>query len=283
MIPIGLAIFIIAVAITRYVSVGSLFVAWYIPVNTLVFHWLDGKNPLFLHMMILSLLFTVLAYVQHRQNIVRLFHGAENKMGAKKEEREKIILDTLSQVGMAPMFLDRYPHQLSGGQRQRIIIARCLVVTPKIIFADEPISALDVSLQAQVINMLMDLQDKYKLSMLLIAHDLAVVRQIADQIKIMYFGEIVESAPSSEIYKNAQHPYTKVLLKAAPSISKGLEDAGFDIDLKPGDIPDPAKPMPGCPFCTRCIYADERCMKERPEETEVSPGHTVRCHKAGQI
>lgn len=200
-----------------------------------------------------------------------------------KEEREKIILDTLSQVGMAPMFLDRYPHQLSGGQRQRIIIARCLVVTPKIIFADEPISALDVSLQAQVINMLMDLQDKYKLSMLLIAHDLAVVRQIADQIKIMYFGEIVESAPSSEIYKNAQHPYTKVLLKAAPSISKGLEDAGFDIDLKPGDIPDPAKPMPGCPFCTRCIYADERCMKERPEETEVSPGHTVRCHKAGQI
>ena len=179
-----------------------------------------------------------------------------------KEEREKIILDTLSQVGMAPMFLDRYPHQLSGGQRQRIIIARCLVVTPKIIFADEPISALDVSLQAQVINMLMDLQDKYKLSMLLIAHDLAVVRQIADQIKIMYFGEIVESAPS---------------------ISKGLEDAGFDIDLKPGDIPDPAKPMPGCPFCTRCIYADERCMKERPEETEVSPGHTVRCHKAGQI
>ena len=102
-----------------------------------------------------------------------------------KEEREKIILDTLSQVGMAPMFLDRYPHQLSGGQRQRIIIARCLVVTPKIIFADEPISALDVSLQAQVINMLMDLQDKYKLSMLLIAHDLAVVRQIADQIKIM--------------------------------------------------------------------------------------------------
>ena len=99
----------------------------------------------------------------------------------------------------------------------------------------------------------------------------------------MYFGEIVESAPSSEIYKNTQHPYTKVLLKAAPSISKGLEDAGFDIDLKPDDIPDPAKPMPGCPFCTRCIYADERCMKERPEETEVSPGHTVRCHKAGQI
>ena len=199
----------------------------------------------------------------------------KDEIKAKVEEAARILdLEKL---------LDRKPKALSGGQRQRIIIARCLVVTPKIIFADEPISALDVSLQAQVINMLMDLQDKYKLSMLLIAHDLAVVRQIADQIKIMYFGEIVESAPSSEIYKNAQHPYTKVLLKAAPSISKGLEDAGFDIDLKPGDIPDPAKPMPGCPFCTRCIYADERCMKERPEETEVSPGHTVRCHKAGQI
>ena len=199
----------------------------------------------------------------------------KDEIKAKVEEAARILdLEKL---------LDRKPKALSGGQRQRIIIARCLVVTPKIIFADEPISALDVSLQAQVINMLMDLQDKYKLSMLLIAHDLAVVRQIADQIKIMYFGEIVESAPSSEIYKNAQHPYTKVLLKAAPSISKGLEDAGFDIDLKPGDIPDPAKPMPGCPFCTRCIYADERCLKERPEETEVSPGHTVRCHKAGQI
>ena len=200
-----------------------------------------------------------------------------------QEEREARMRQVLSMVNIQPDYLMRYPHEFSGGQRQRIIIARCLVVTPKIIFADEPISALDVSLQAQVINMLMDLQDKYKLSMLLIAHDLAVVRQIADQIKIMYFGEIVESAPSSEIYKNAQHTETEGLLKAAPRIGKGLEDAGFDIDLKPGDIPDPAKPMPGCPFCTRCIYADERCMKERPEETEVSPGHTVRCHKAGQI
>lgn len=200
-----------------------------------------------------------------------------------QKERERIILDTLSQVGLTPMYLDRYPHQLSGGQRQRIVIARCLVVTPEIIFADEPISALDVSLQAQVINMLMDLQEKYKLSMLLIAHDLAVVRQIADRIMIMYFGQIVESAPSKEIYKNAQHPYTKVLLKAAPSISKGLEGAGFDIDLKPGDIPDPAEQIQGCPFCSRCIYADEHCMKVRPEEKEIAPGHMVRCHKAGQI
>lgn len=199
------------------------------------------------------------------------------------KEREKIILNVLEQVGLAPMFLERYPHQLSGGQRQRVVIARCLVVTPEIIFADEPISALDVSLQAQVINMLMDLQEEYHLSMLLVAHDLAVVRQIADKIMIMYFGKIVEYAPSKEIYKNAQHPYTKVLLKAAPSISKGLEDAGFDIALKPGDLPDPANPPKGCPFCTRCIYADERCMNEKPEQTMVSENHMVMCFKAGEV
>lgn len=194
-------------------------------------------------------------------------------------EREKIILSVLEQVGLAPMFLERYPHQLSGGQRQRVVIARCLVVTPEIIFADEPISALDVSLQAQVINMLMDLQEKYHLSMLLVAHDLAVVRQIADKIMIMYFGNIVEYAPSKEIYKNAQHPYTRVLLKAAPSISKGIEDEGFNIDLKPGDLPDPANPPKGCPFCTRCIYADEKCMNEKPVPTMISENHMVMCHK----
>lgn len=200
-----------------------------------------------------------------------------------REEREKIILNVLGQVGLAPMFLERYPHQLSGGQRQRVVIARCLVVTPEIIFADEPISALDVSLQAQVINMLMDLQEEYNLSMLLIAHDLAVVRQIADRIMIMYLGCIVESAPGKEIYKNALHPYTKVLLKAAPSISKGLKDTGFEIDLKPGDLPDPANPPKGCPFCTKCIYADEKCMNEKPLPKMVTENHMVMCHKAGEI
>ena len=229
----------------------------------------------------IAMVFQNYALYPHMTVFDNMAFGLKLRKVPKDEIKKKV--EEAAKILDLEKLLDRKPKALSGGQRQRIIIARCLVVTPKIIFADEPISALDVSLQAQVINMLMDLQDKYKLSMLLIAHDLAVVRQIADQIKIMYFGEIVESAPSSEIYKNAQHPYTKVLLKAAPSISKGLEDAGFDIDLKPGDIPDPAKPMPGCPFCTRCIYADERCMKERPEETEVSPGHTVRCHKAGQI
>lgn len=195
------------------------------------------------------------------------------------KKRSEIILNVLKQVGLAPMYLDRYPHQLSGGQRQRVVIARCLVVTPEIIFADEPISALDVSLQAQIINMLVDLQDEYNLSMLLIAHDLAVVRQIADRIMIMYLGKIVESAPSNEIYKNAQHPYTKVLLKAAPSISKGLYGAGFSTDMKPGDLPDAANAPKGCPFCTKCLYADKRCMNEKPKAVMVSKDHMVACHK----
>jgi len=194
--------------------------------------------------------------------------------------REKTIQEVLEQVGLAQMFLERYPHQLSGGQRQRAVIARCLVVTPEIIFADEPISALDVSLQAQVINMLMDLQEQYHLSILLVAHDLAVVRQIADRIMIMYLGNIVESAPSKEIYKNAGHPYTKVLLKAAPSIKKGIEGAGFAMDLKPGDLPDPANPPKGCPFCTRCTLADERCISDKPEPVMISEGHMVMCHRA---
>ena len=196
------------------------------------------------------------------------------------KERKKKILEVLEQVGLDPMYLERYPHNLSGGQRQRVCIARCLVVTPEIIFADEPISALDVSLQAQIINLLMDLQSEYNLSMLLVAHDLAVVRQIAEKIMIMYLGTIVEYAPSKEIYNNAKHPYPNVLLKAAPSIKKGLNDSGFDIDLKPGDLPDPANAPKGCVFCTKCTKADARCMKEKPQPVMVSEGHMVLCHKA---
>jgi oligopeptide/dipeptide ABC transporter ATP-binding protein len=201
--------------------------------------------------------------------------------GVKSESVRLATIETvLKQVGLSAMFLSRYPNQLSGGQRQRVAIARCLVVMPEIIFADEPISALDVSLQAQVINMLMDLQEEYELSILLVAHDLAVVRQIADTIIIMYLGAIVESAPARDIYRDARHPYTKVLLKAAPSIAKGLADGGFSIDLKPGDLPDPANPPPGCPFQTRCIQAEARCAESMPPVREVAPGHTVMCHLA---
>lgn len=195
------------------------------------------------------------------------------------KKREEIIIDTLNQVGLDPEFRFRYPEQLSGGQRQRVIIARALVERPELILADEPISALDVSLQAQVLNFLMDLQEKYSLSMLFVAHDLAVVRQIAEHIMIMYAGVIVESAPSIEIYNNAKHPYTKVLLESAPSISKGIKDEGFNLNLKIGDTVDPASPPPGCLFNTRCIYADGKCMSVRPEPKEVAPNHIVCCHK----
>lgn len=195
------------------------------------------------------------------------------------KKREEIIVDTLNQVGLDPEFRFRYPEQLSGGQRQRVVIARALVERPELILADEPISALDVSLQAQVLNFLMDLQEKHSLSMLFVAHDLAVVRQIAEHIMIMYAGVIVESAPSIEIYNNAKHPYTKVLLESAPSISKGIKDEGFNLNLKIGDTVDPASPPPGCLFNTRCIYAEGECMSVRPGPKEVAPDHFVCCHK----
>jgi oligopeptide/dipeptide ABC transporter ATP-binding protein len=196
------------------------------------------------------------------------------------KERLAVIDKVLGQVGLSPMYLSRFPHQLSGGQRQRVAIARCLVVMPEIILADEPISALDVSLQAQIINLLMALQEEYKLSILLVAHDLAVVRQIADSIMIMYFGTIVESAPSADIYSDARHPYTRMLIKAAPSIQKGLTGEKLTVDLKPGDLPDPALAPSGCPFHTRCMKGTSLCAKEFPPIYQVSPSHTVLCHYA---
>ena len=197
-----------------------------------------------------------------------------------KAEIEKRVAETLEKVGLDADYMYRSPSSLSGGQRQRVVIARALVERPELILADEPISALDVSLQAQVLNLLMDLQDEFKLSMLFVAHDLAVVRQIADHIMIMYAGHILEEAPSAEIYSNARHPYTQVLLESAPSIAKGVRDESFQLNLKIGDAPDPASPPPGCVFHTRCVYADERCMTEVPEKKEISPRHYVCCHKA---
>lgn len=194
------------------------------------------------------------------------------------EKRRAEVKRIMDQVGLDESFRDRYPHQISGGQRQRVVIARALIVQPEIILADEPISALDVSLQAQIINLLIDLQEAYNMGILLIAHDLAIVRQIASNIMIMYLGRIMESAPAADIYKNAKHPYTKVLLTAAPSITRGIRDLGFRLDLKVGDTPDMAHPPKGCPFCTRCVFADERCCEEDPKEEWIAEGHMVRCH-----
>lgn len=195
------------------------------------------------------------------------------------EKRKAEVKRIMDQVGLDESFLKRYPHQISGGQRQRVVIARALIVQPEIILADEPISALDVSLQAQIINLLIDLQEEYNMGILLIAHDLAIVRQIANNIMIMYLGKIMESAPAQEIYKNAKHPYTKVLLTAAPSITRGIRDMGFQLDLKVGDTPDMAHPPKGCPFCTRCIFAEGRCLEEDPKEEWITEEHMVRCHR----
>lgn len=194
------------------------------------------------------------------------------------EKRKRTILDTLKKVGLDPMYRSRFPSQLSGGQCQRVNIARALVERPNIILADEPVSALDVSLQAQVLNLLMDLQEEFKMSMLFVVHDLAVVRQMAQQIMVMYAGSILESGPSSEIYDNPQHPYTKILLKSAPSIRKGIDNIGFNLDIKVGDIPIPESLPKGCLFNTRCMHSTERCFLERPLAKEVSPDHFVCCH-----
>ena len=194
-------------------------------------------------------------------------------------EIEKRVIEILHKVGLDADYRIRYPDSLSGGQRQRVVIARALIETPELLLADEPISALDVSLQAQVLNLLMDLQEELHLSMLFVAHDLAVVRQIANYIMIMYAGQILEAGPSSEIYYNAQHPYTKVLLESAPSISKGIKDSAFEINLKVGDTPDPTNLPSGCVFHTRCVYADEHCTQCVPEKQFVADGHYVFCHK----
>ncbi len=200
-----------------------------------------------------------------------------------RKKREQIIIDTLKKVGLDPIYRHRFPEQLSGGQCQRVIIARALVEQPDIILADEPISALDVSLQAQVLNLLMDLQEEFKMSMLFVAHDLAVVRQMASKIMIMYAGTILESGPSWEIYNNPQHPYTKVLLKSAPSISKGINEEGFNLDIKIGDTPNPESLPKGCLFNTRCTVSVERCFHEKPMERQVVPGHYVSCHLVDQM
>jgi len=207
-----------------------------------------------------------------------ILHGMTDK-----KQIEKTICETLEKVGLDAGYRFRSPSSLSGGQRQRVVIARALVERPEIILADEPISALDVSLQAQVLNLMMDLKDEFKLSMLFVAHDLAVVRQIAEYILIMYAGQILESAPAAEIYSNACHPYTQVLLESAPSISKGVRDEAFELNLKVGDAPDPANLPSGCVFHTRCVYADECCCTKAPERREISPHHLVCCHKYEEI
>ena len=201
---------------------------------------------------------------------------------ANKKERQERILELMDYVGLNSEHAARYAHEFSGGQRQRIGIARALAVNPDFIVCDEPVSALDVSIQAQVINMFDELQEKLGLTYLFIAHDLLVVRHISDRIAVMYLGKMVELAPASEIYDHPMHPYSKALLSAVPVPDPKVARANQRIVLS-GDIPSPLNAPSGCPFRTRCRYATEACAAEMPEFREVTTGHFVACHRTAEI
>ncbi|AQM60198.1 dipeptide ABC transporter ATP-binding protein [Clostridium baratii] len=194
--------------------------------------------------------------------------------GREREDRIRYLLD---KVGLNGSHINRYAHEFSGGQRQRIGIARALAVEPDFIVCDEPISALDVSIQAQVINMLEELQEELGLTYLFIAHDLSMVKHISTHIGVMYLGKMVEKGPSDEVYLNPKHPYTKALLSAVPIPDPDLAKSNKRIVLE-GDIPSPIDPKPGCRFKGRCKYAKEICGNVDPEVKEVEPGHFVACH-----
>ncbi|WP_309110244.1 oligopeptide/dipeptide ABC transporter ATP-binding protein [Saccharothrix sp.] len=200
-----------------------------------------------------------------------------------REATGKRLRELLSAVGLPSTSLRKYPHEFSGGQRQRIGIARALAVEPDLIIADEPVSALDVSVQAQVVNLLEELQEQFGLTYLVIAHDLAVVRHISDRVGVMYLGGIVEEASSDDLYAEPLHPYTKALLSAIPVPDPEVEDRRERI-LLTGDLPSPANPPNGCRFHTRCPWKQEtKCATDRPALREVRPGHKVACHWAEDI
>ena len=195
----------------------------------------------------------------------------------KKKQRQERVEQLLNSVGLDPNVTNRYPHEFSGGQRQRIGIARALSLSPDFIVCDEPIAALDVSIQAQVINLLEDLQEEFGLTYLFISHDLSMIRHIANRVAVMYLGRIVELASSQELYSRPVHPYTKALLSAVPLHDPVLEKKRRRTILT-GDVPSPADPPSGCHFSTRCPIAEDNCFKIAPEWREISSGHNVACH-----
>jgi oligopeptide transport system ATP-binding protein len=201
-----------------------------------------------------------------------------HRLAANRRELEDRVVELLETVGLQSGHLHRFPHEFSGGQRQRIGIARALAVQPKMIVCDEPVSALDVSIQAQVINLLEDLQDKFGLTYLFIAHDLSVVEHISDRVAVMYLGRVVEIAPSDSLYDNPRHPYTEALLSAVPIPDPQVKRKRIVLR---GEVPNPIHPPTGCHFHPRCPLAEERCKREVPQLRESAPGHWTACHVRG--
>ena len=195
------------------------------------------------------------------------------------KERQARVEQLLDLVGLDPIHANRYPHEFSGGQRQRIGIARALALNPEFIICDEPIACLDVSIQAQVVNLLEDLQSEFGITYLFISHDLSMIRHISQRVAVMYLGRIMELADRKEVYENPLHPYTQALLSAIPYPDPVLEEKRVQIILT-GDVPSPANPPPGCPFNTRCPIVVEMCSQEVPEWRELRPDHWVACHLA---